>query len=98
MSGLSVPLVDKLSSRFLETLNDHPDPSTYYHVASESLCSIGLWVFAEKTSVPRSQLGKVVLSTTGFGAGGTGNKGAVGARVLLDRGAVDGQSQWESFT
>ena len=98
VSGLSVPLVDKLRSRFLETLNDSADSSTYYHIASESLCSIGLWVFADQQSVPRSKLGKVVLSTTGFGAGGTGNKGAVGARILLDRGEVEGNNQWESFT
>ena len=61
-----MPLVDKLSSRFLENLNDATDSSTYYQVASESLCSIGLWVFAEEQSVPKSKLGKVVLSTLVF--------------------------------
>jgi len=98
VSGVSLSLVDKLSSRFLQTLNESSYSANYYQAAANSLCSIGLWVFVEGNTIPESTLGKVSLSTTGFGLGGTGNKGAVGARLAIDRGQGSGESRWETFT
>lgn len=102
VAGLSAPVLLALTERIQSLLSSHATslspnktPERYTLISRVAHCGVALWVFARE-STTAGRLGKALTAQVGLWWYGMGNKGAVGVRLPVRRGAKEGG--WEVLT